>query len=132
VIRKALAILALAPLVALPAAAEPPVRLTVKPLLCVLDRSTSACPMIFDIRWKSVRADAYCLSDSEQPAPLHCWASAFTGLLTQARQVSQDFSYLLTAPGDTQRLAEVKISVLRVDSTDRRRDRRTRHVWDVL
>ena len=35
-------------------------------------------------------------------------------------------------PDGTQRAAEVKIDVLRLDSPDRRRERRARHVWDVL
>jgi hypothetical protein len=46
-------------LVSLPAAAaDPPVRLVVKPLLCVIDKNASACTVTFDIRWKSVLAAA--------------------------------------------------------------------------
>ncbi len=125
----------LAPATARPA--EPaPVQLIVKPLLCVLDRQASSCLMGFDIRWRSLLAGAYCLHDSAEPAPLYCWASAITGTLTRQRVVSEDFVYLLKETGlkegGVERVSEVKISVLRVDSTDRRRDRRSRHVWDVL
>ena len=113
-------------------AAEPPVRLVVKPLLCVLDKGATSCVMTFDVRWKSVEAAEYCLNDGGQPTPLRCWPSARAGDLQQKREVSEEFRYWLTAPAGAERLAEVKISVLRVDSADRRRERRSRHVWDVL
>ena len=120
-------------LAALPApGAEPPVRLVVKPLLCVLDKGATSCVMTFDVRWKSIEAAEYCLNDGGQPTPLRCWPSARTGDLQQKREVSEEFRYWLTAPAGVERLAEVKISVLRVDSADRRRERRSRHVWDVL
>ena len=122
----------LAALPALTPAAEPPVHLIVKPLLCVLDKGATSCTMTFDVRWKSVLAAEYCLHDGAQPAPLRCWASSRAGDLQQARQVGEEFFYWLTAPAGVERLAEVKVSVLRVDSADRRRERRTRHVWAVL
>jgi hypothetical protein len=119
---------------ALPATAAdpPPVRLVVKPMLCVIDKGATACAMNFDIRWKSVRAAEYCLNADAQPAPLRCWPSAFSGEHKQERLVSQNFAFWLTPPSGTERAAEVKIEVLRVGSDDRRRERRTRHVWDVL
>jgi hypothetical protein len=120
--------------VALPAVAAdpPPVRLIVKPLLCVIDKGATSCAVTFDIRWKSVRPAEYCLNDEAQPAPLRCWPSALTGEHIQDRIVSQDFVFWLAPPGGAERAAEVKIEVLRVGSDDRRRERRTRHVWDVL
>ena len=120
--------------VALPAlAAEPsPVKLGVKPLLCVVDRGASSCIMSFDIRWKSTRSGEYCLNDSAKPEPVHCWSPALAGTVLQEREVSEEFVYWLGAPGGSDHLSEVKVSVLRVDSADRRRERRTRHVWDVL
>jgi hypothetical protein len=127
--------LLLACLLALPLharALEPPVRLTVKPLLCVLDHGATSCMMTFDVRWKSVAAAEYCLNDGAQPAPLRCWPNARAGDLQQQRQVSEEFRYWLTPAAGGDRLSEVKISVLRVDSADRRRERRARHVWDVL
>jgi hypothetical protein len=119
---------------ALPAAAadSAPVRMAVKPLLCVVDKGASSCIMSFDIRWKSVRPNEYCLNDSAKPEPVRCWAAALDGALLQEREVSEEFVFWLGAPGGVDHLAEVKVSVLRVDSADRRRERRTRHVWDVL
>jgi len=121
-------------LIALPAlAAEPsPVKLAVKPLLCVVDKGASSCVMSFDIRWKSTKAGEYCLNDSAKPEPVRCWALALNGAVLQEREVSEEFIYWLGAPGGADHLSEVKVSVLRVDSPDRRRERRTRHVWDVL
>ena len=118
---------------ALPArAADAPVKLAVRPLLCVVDKGASSCLMSFDIRWKSVRAGEYCLNDSAKPEPVRCWATASDGALLQEREVSEEFVFWLGAPGGDDHLAEVKVSVLRVGSDDRRRERRTRHVWDVL
>ena len=113
-------------------AAEPPLKLAVKPVLCVLDKDATSCKMSFDIRWKSVLAGEYCLNDSFLTAPLRCWASARAGDTKVERVVSEDFRFWLGAPAGAEHLAEVKVSVLRVGSTDRRRERRTRHVWDVL
>jgi hypothetical protein len=113
-------------------AAEPPLKLAVKPVLCVLDKNATSCKMSFDIRWKSVLAGDYCLNDSFLSAPLRCWATTRAGETQVQREVSEDFEFWLGAPADTAHLAEVKVSVLRVGSTDRRRERRTRHVWDVL
>jgi hypothetical protein len=119
---------------ALPAAAADPapVKMAVKPLLCVVDKGASSCMMSFDIRWNSVRAAEYCLNDSSKPEPVRCWTPALDGAMLQEREVSEEFVYWLGAPGGADHLAEVKVSVLRVDSADRRRERRTRHVWDVL
>jgi len=118
----------------LPAAGAdvPAARLIVKPVLCVTDRDATVCTMKFDIRWKSATAAEYCLNDSVASAPLRCWALADSGMHSQQREVSEAFVYWLGAPGGAQRVAEVKIEVLRLDSDDRRRQRRTRHVWDVL
>jgi hypothetical protein len=113
-------------------AAEPPLKMAAKPVLCVLDKDATSCRMSFDIRWKSVLAGEYCLNDSFLTAPLRCWASARTGDTRIERVVSEDFLFWLGVPAGAEHLAEVKISVLRVGSTDRRRERRTRHVWDVL
>jgi hypothetical protein len=114
-------------------AADPlPVKLVVKPLLCVIDKDETACTINFDIRWKSVLAAEYCLNDSARPTPLRCWPLGNSGEHTQERVVSEDFVFWLSPPAGTERVAEAKIEVLRVGSDDRRRERRTRHVWDVL
>ena len=120
-------------LVALPvAAADPPVRLDVKPLLCVLDRNATSCAVTFDIRWKSALAGEYCLNDEAQPTPLRCWPRTTAGEHRQDRLVTQDFQFWLSPATGNERVAEAKIEVLRVGSADRRRERRSRHVWDVL
>lgn len=133
-IRKLFLSLAVSAAICLPAAAAdaPPVRLAVKPLLCVVDRAASSCMMTFDIRWKSVLSNEYCINDSARGDPVHCWARALTGAFTQKREVSEEFIYWLGTPGGVDHLAEVKVTVLRVGSEDRRRERRARHVWDVL
>jgi hypothetical protein len=114
-------------------AADPlPVRLVVKPLLCVIDKNETACTINFDIRWTSVLAAEYCLNDSARPTPLRCWPRADSGEHAQERVVNEDFVFWLSPPAGTERVAEAKIEVLRVGSDDRRRERRTRHVWDVL
>lgn len=114
-------------------AADPlPVRLVVKPLLCVIDKDEAPCTIKFDVRWKSVLASEYCLNDSARPTPLRCWPRSDAGQHTQERIVSEDFVFWLSPPAGTERVAEAKIEVLRVGSDDRRRERRTRHVWDVL
>jgi hypothetical protein len=113
-------------------AEKPATRLTVKPQLCVTDGEATVCSMTFNIRWKSETAAEYCLNDSAKTAPLRCWETASAGTHSEKREVSEAFVYWLGAPGGAQRVAEVKIEVLRLDSADRRRERRTRHVWDVL
>jgi hypothetical protein len=114
-------------------AADPlPVKLVVKPLLCVIDKNETACTINFDVRWKSVLAAEYCLNDSARPTPLRCWPRADSGEHTQERVVSEDFVFWLSPATGTERVAEAKIEVLRVGSEDRRRERRARHVWDVL
>jgi hypothetical protein len=121
-------------------AAEPePVKLIIKPLLCVIDKSVTSCAVTFDIRWKSVQPGEFCLNDSVQATPLRCWPRALAGEMKQQREFGEDFRYWLSEPvaglappAGGERLSEVKIEVLRVGSDDRRRERRTRHVWDVL
>jgi hypothetical protein len=132
--RARLTLLVASCLTALPtvAADPPPVQLIVKPLLCVLDKNATSCAVTFDIRWKSERAAEYCLNDEALPAPLRCWPSTIAGEHQQERRVTQEFTFWLSPPAGAERVAEAKIEVLRVGSTDRRRERRSRHVWDVL
>jgi hypothetical protein len=122
-----------------PATPPAPVKLIIKPVLCVIEGEGASCAVTFDIRWKSPRPGEFCLNDSVQPAPLRCWPLARAGEMQQERVFSEDFRFWLTRPtsgvappAGTERLSEVKIEVLRVGSSDRRRERRTRHVWDVL
>ena len=112
--------------------APPPVKLIIKPLLCVIDKDATSCAVTFDIRWKSAQPGEFCLSDSVQLTPLRCWQRGLAGEMKQERVFTEDFRYWLSPPAGNQRLSEVKIEVLRVGSDDRRRERRARHVWDVL
>jgi hypothetical protein len=114
-------------------AQEPaPVKLVIKPLLCVLEKTATTCSVTFDISWKSVQPADYCLGDTVNPDPLRCWQRSVTGDMKHERSFSEDFAFWLAPPAGTARISEVKIEILRVGSTDRRRERRTRHVWDVL
>ena len=112
--------------------APAPVKLVIKPLLCVIDKEATSCAVTFDIRWKSLEPAEYCLNDSVQTTPLRCWPRTLAGEMKQQREFNEDFRYWLAPPAGGERLSEVKIEVLRVGSNDRRRERRTRHVWDVL
>ena len=68
------------------------------------------------------------LNATEQPGP----KADLAGEMKQQREFTEDFRYWLAIPAGTERLSEVKIEVLRLGSEDRRRERRARHVWDVL
>ena len=89
--------------------------------------------VIFDIRWKSTLAGRV-LPERQRPADAAAVLAArgCAANTQQEREVSEDFIFWLSPPAGTERVAEVKIEVLRVGSDDRRRERRTRHVWDVL
>jgi hypothetical protein len=114
------------------AADDAPLALHVKPVLCIADRFSPSCAMAFQVRWQSAREGDFCLNDDIRETPLRCWGRARAGELRENRVVSQDFTYWMSSPARDARLAEVKVEVLRVGTADRRRERRTRHVWDVL
>ena len=73
------AICLLAATASLSAAADKPVKLIVKPLLCLVDKGATTCNVTFDIRWKSVLPAEYCLNDEALTAPLRCWPSTVSG-----------------------------------------------------
>ena len=112
-------------------AADPTVRLTVKPVLCITDKRTPSCEMSFLIHWQSGTSGYYCLSSDLDENTLRCWSDEDTGQLTDDQTVREDFSYWMTTNADSTRLAAVTVEVLRMDTDDRRRRRRTRHVWDI-
>jgi hypothetical protein len=105
--------------------------LTVKPVLCITDKRTPSCEMSFLIHWQSGTSGYYCLSSDLDETPLRCWNDENTGRLTDDRSVREEFSYWMTADANSVRLAAVTVEVLRMDTDDRRRRRRTRHVWDI-
>ena len=106
-------------------------QLTVKPLLCITDNRNPSCDMSFLIVWQSITTGYYCLFSDFTDAPMRCWNEERKGELNDDRIVTQDFSFWMTGSEADTRLAEVNVEVLRLDSDDRRRRRRTRHVWDL-
>lgn len=113
-------------------ARAPALDLDVKPVLCIIDRATPACDLRFLVLWKSDATGDYCLFNDFDSTPLACWRDERAGEHTDRRAVSEGFRYWMTPEGDDRVLAAVTIEVLRLDSEDRRRARRSRHVWDVL
>lgn len=107
------------------------VELTVRPLLCIIDNRTPGCEMSFLVLWQSEATGYYCLFNDFGEAPLRCWTEEREGELTDERTVQVNFSYWMTGTDGEARLAQVDVEVLRLDSDDRRRKRRTRHVWDL-
>lgn len=106
-------------------------RLTVKPVLCITDKRSPNCEMSFLVVWQSKLTGYYCLFNNFDAAPVRCWNEERTGRLTDDRTVQENFSYWMTDDDPDSRLAQVDVEVLRMDSDDRRRNRRTRHVWDI-
>lgn len=108
------------------------IELTVKPLLCIIDARTPECNIAFLVSWQSDRSGYYCLFNDFVTAPLKCWSEQRTGELTEERVVRNEFRYWMTASDSDRELAAVIVEVLRMVDGDRRRNRRTRHVWDLL
>ena len=106
-------------------------RLTVKPVLCITDNRNPSCDMSFLVIWQSGDTGYFCLFTDFIEAPARCWSEERSGRLSDDRIVSESFSYWMTGIDPDTRLAEVTVEVLRMDSDDRRRRRRTRHVWDI-
>jgi hypothetical protein len=106
-------------------------QMTVKPLLCITDNRNPSCDMSFLVVWQSITTGYYCLFSDFTDAPMRCWNEERSGQLDDDRTVTQNFSYWMTGTAEGARLAEVTVEVLRLDSDDRRRRRRNRHVWDI-
>ena len=87
--------------------------------------------MSFIVMWQSGSSGYYCLFNDFGDEPLRCWTEEHEGQLTDERSVQQGFSFWMTEFDGEIRLAQVDVEVLRMDSDDRRRKRRTRHVWDI-
>ncbi len=106
-------------------------RLTIKPVLCITDNRNPSCDMSFLVVWQSGETGYYCLFNNYTEAPVRCWSEELAGRLSEDRIVRENFSYWMAGSDPDSRLAEVTVEVLRMDSDDRRRKRRTRHVWDI-
>lgn len=114
-----------------PTAQADDMKLSVKPLLCITDSRNTACEMSFLVVWESDKRGYYCLFNDHGEAPIRCWNEEREGRQSDDRAVSETFSFWMTGTDTAERLAEVRVEVLRMDSDDRRRKRRTRHVWDI-
>ena len=114
-----------------PTAQADDLKLSVKPLLCITDNRNTVCEMSFLVVWESGERGYYCLFNDYGEAPMRCWSEESKGQLTDDRSVRETFSFWMTGTDTADRLAEVRVEVLRMDSDDRRRKRRTRHVWDI-
>ena len=121
------------PLLAAPAASadEPQATLAVEPKLCIVDKRTPSCDVALRLSWRSRESDAYCVGADDE-APLRCWVEANQGTASERRKIVSTLSYWLRRNGSENVDASARVEVLRMDSDDRRRRRRTRHVWDVL
>ena len=114
------------------ASADPDVKLEVKPLLCIVDERTPSCEMDFLVAWQSVSRGYYCLHNDFERSPLRCWSEQLAGQARDQRTVVEEFRFWMTNGNDDTPLAVTVVEVLRMDSSDRRRKRRSRHVWDIL
>ena len=112
-------------------AAAEDMSLSVKPVLCITDKRSPSCDMAFLVVWQSALTGYYCLFNDFDDAPVRCWNEERAGELSDERTVRENFSYWMTDRNLASRLAVVTVEVLRMDSDDRRRKRRTRHVWDI-
>ena len=63
---------------------------------------------------------------------MRCWTNADQGNVDDERSISETVRYQLDKGDPETALASATVEVLRKDSDDRRRRRRTRHVWDIL
>ena len=126
-----LLVLLLPAIVAAETGVDPDMRLSVKPVLCITDQRTPTCDIAFLVVWESELLGYYCLFNDFGEAPLRCWNEQRDGRLDDERTVTESFSYWMTSDDVEHKLAVVAVEVLRMDTDDRRRKRRTRHVWDI-
>lgn len=112
-------------------AAAEDMTLSVKPMLCITDKRNPSCDMAFLVVWQSALTGYYCLFNDFGDAPVRCWNEERAGEVSDERTVRESFSYWMTDRDPASRIAVVTVEVLRMDSDDRRRKRRTRHVWDI-
>ena len=108
------------------------VRMKVRPVLCIVDERTPSCQMSFLVAWESDAAGYSCLYNDFGRAALRCWTEQRSGEHSDERSVDAGFSYWMSRDTSDAPLAVVAIEVLRMDTDDRRRKRRSRHVWDIL
>jgi hypothetical protein len=108
-----------------------PVKLRVKPQLCITSKREPACEATFLVQWESKSVGYYCLEAEVAATTLRCWEQASLGNFDEERVVKQSFSYWLKSPGHDPPLAEARVELMTIDSSDRRRYRRNRHAWSI-
>lgn len=113
------------------AAADEGAELKVKPLLCIVDERAPVCELDFTIAWKTLVVGNYCVRAATDDT-VRCWENADNGDTKDARRIEETFSYRLQTEDDAEPLAEATVEVVSKTSDDRRRRRRSRHVWDIL
>ena len=114
-----------------PADDDAAMALSVKPVLCIIDKRTPRCELTFLVLWESRQRGFYCLFNDFGDSPLRCWNDERQGRHGDERSVEQSFEYWMATRDSGPRLATIAVEVLRMDTDDRRRKRRTRHVWDI-
>ena len=107
-------------------------QLKVRPMLCIIDERTPSCQMSFLVLWESAESGYYCLYNDFGQSPLRCWTERRSGEHSDERTVDTEFRYWMAGDNTASPLAVVVVEVLRLDTNDRRRRRRSRHVWDIL
>jgi len=109
-------------------------RLVVKPQLCITTVQRPACAVEVALSWQAPAPGDHCVFSDQSEAPRACWQASATGAMTENQVLKQNRSYWLTATdaARAQRLAQVEIKVVAAKSSDKRRNRRRRHVWSVL
>lgn len=112
-------------------AADSDMTLSVKPMLCITDTRSTSCDIAFLVAWESKLVGYYCLYNDLVSEPLRCWTDHRDGQVNDERVIDETFTYWMTGNDTTVKLAVAAVEVLRLDSNDRRRKRRTRHVWDI-
>ncbi len=112
-------------------------KLMVKPQLCITTVQRPACAVEVELSWQAPTLGDHCVFSDQGEAPRACWQTSAAGLMTENQVLEQSRSYWLTAADandakNQPRLAQTEIKVLAAKSTDKRRNRRRRHVWSLL
>lgn len=70
--------------------------LKIKPTKCVSLQQGQTCFVNVVITWRANETGDYCVSSSQQNAPLQCWSSSQQGTLSNEVKMVKDVVYTLT------------------------------------
>ena len=87
-----LALLLLPGLAAAETGGDDGMRLTVKPLLCIVDNRTPSCDMSFLVVWQSVASGYYCLFSDFDDAPHYSFGALFSRSHGYANDRKENFA----------------------------------------